>query len=42
MLDPKLLRSIDTIAQSLAVKGFELDCDEFFIHESQRKELQQG
>ena len=41
MLDPKLLRSeLDTIAQSLAVKGFELDCDEFLSLESQRKELQ--
>ena len=41
MLDPKLLRSeLDTIAKSLAVKGFELDCDEFLSLESQRKELQ--
>ncbi|MGB1328568.1 MAG: serine--tRNA ligase [Porticoccaceae bacterium] len=41
MLDPKLLRSeLDTIAKSLAIKGFELDCDEFLSLESQRKELQ--
>ena len=41
MLDPKLLRSeLDTIAKSLAIKGFELDCDEFLLLESQRKELQ--
>ena len=41
MLDPKLLRSeLDNIAKSLAIKGFELDCDEFLSLESQRKELQ--
>lgn len=41
MLDPKLLRSdLTNIAQSLKVKGFELNCDEFLSLESQRKELQ--
>jgi seryl-tRNA synthetase len=41
MLDPKLLRSeLNTIAQSLKVKGFELNCDEFLSLEAQRKELQ--
>ena len=41
MLDPKLLRSeLNTIAQSLKVKGFELNCDEFLSLETQRKELQ--
>jgi seryl-tRNA synthetase len=41
MLDPKLLRSeLNNIAQSLKVKGFELNCDEFLSLESQRKELQ--
>ena len=41
MLDPKLLRSeLDTIAKSLAIKGFKLDCDEFLSLESQRKKLQ--
>ena len=41
MLDPKLLRSdLINIAQSLKVKGFELNCDEFLSLESQRKELQ--
>ncbi|MGB0458662.1 MAG: serine--tRNA ligase [Porticoccaceae bacterium] len=41
MLDPKLLRSeLNNIAQSLKVKGFELNCDEFLTLETQRKELQ--
>jgi seryl-tRNA synthetase len=41
MLDPKLLRSeLNTIAQSLKVKGFELNCDEFLSLEAQRKALQ--
>jgi seryl-tRNA synthetase len=41
MLDPKLLRSeLNTIAQSLKIKGFELNCDEFLSLEAQRKELQ--
>ena len=41
MLDPKLLRSeLNTIAESLKIKGFELNCDEFLSLESQRKELQ--
>ena len=41
MLDPKLLRSeLNTVAQSLKIKGFELNCDEFLSLESQRKELQ--
>ena len=41
MLDPKLLRSeLNSIAQSLKVKGFELNCDDFLSLESQRKELQ--
>lgn len=41
MLDAKLLRSeLSTIAESLKVKGFELNCDEFLSLESQRKELQ--
>jgi seryl-tRNA synthetase len=41
MLDPKLLRSeLNTIAQSLKVKGFALNCDEFLSLEVQRKELQ--
>jgi seryl-tRNA synthetase len=41
MLDPKLLRSeLNNIAQSLKVKGFELNCDEFLALEKQRKELQ--
>jgi seryl-tRNA synthetase len=41
MLDPKLLRSeLNNIVQSLKVKGFELNCDEFLSLESQRKELQ--
>ncbi len=41
MLDPKLLRSeLITVAQSLKIKGFELNCDEFLSLESQRKELQ--
>ncbi|MGC6480971.1 MAG: serine--tRNA ligase [Porticoccaceae bacterium] len=41
MLDPKLLRSdLTNITQSLKVKGFELNCDEFLSLESQRKELQ--
>ena len=41
MLDPKLLRSeLNTIAQSLKIKGFELNCDEFLSLESQRKQLQ--
>ena len=41
MLDPKLLRSdLTNIAQSLKVKGFELNCDKFLSLESQRKELQ--
>lgn len=41
MLDPKLLRSeLKTISQSLKVKGFELNCDDFLSLESQRKELQ--
>jgi seryl-tRNA synthetase len=41
MLDPKLLRSeLNTIAERLKVKGFELNCDEFLSLESQRKELQ--
>jgi seryl-tRNA synthetase len=41
MLDAKLLRSeLSTIAESLKVKGFELNCDEFSSLESQRKELQ--
>ena len=43
MLDPKLLRSeLNTIAQSLKVKGFELNCDEFLSLEAQRKALQLG
>lgn len=41
MLDPKLLRSeLNSIAQSLKIKGFELNCDDFLSLESQRKELQ--
>jgi seryl-tRNA synthetase len=41
MLDPKLLRSeLNTIAQSLKIKGFELNCDEFLSLEAQRKDLQ--
>jgi len=41
MLDPKLLRSeLNTIAQSLKIKGFELNCDEFLSLEAQRKALQ--
>jgi len=41
MLDPKLLRSeLNTIAQSLKIKGFELNCDEFLSLEAQRKSLQ--
>ena len=41
MLDPKLLRSeLNSIVQSLKVKGFELNCDQFLALESQRKELQ--
>jgi seryl-tRNA synthetase len=41
MLDLKLLRSeLNNIAQSLKVKGFEFNCDEFLSLESQRKELQ--
>jgi len=41
MLDPKLLRSeLNTVAQSLKIKGFELNCDEFLSLEFQRKELQ--
>lgn len=41
MLDPKLLRSeLNTVAQNLKIKGFELNCDEFLSLESQRKELQ--
>jgi seryl-tRNA synthetase len=41
MLDPKLLRSeLNSIAQSLKVKGFALNCDEFLSLEVQRKELQ--
>jgi seryl-tRNA synthetase len=41
MLDPKLLRSeLNTIAQRLKIKGFELNCDEFLSLEAQRKELQ--
>lgn len=41
MLDPKLLRSeLNTIAQSLKVKGYELNCDEFLSLEAQRKQLQ--
>ena len=41
MLDPKLLRSeLNTIAHSLKIKGFELNCDEFLSLEAQRKALQ--
>ncbi|MDG1693366.1 MAG: serine--tRNA ligase [Porticoccaceae bacterium] len=41
MLDPKLLRSeLNSVAQSLKIKGFELNCDDFLSLESQRKELQ--
>ena len=41
MLDPKLLRSeLNSIAQSLKIKGFELNFDDFLSLESQRKELQ--
>ena len=41
MLDAKLLRSeLNTIAQRLKIKGFELNCDEFLSLESQRKQLQ--
>ena len=41
MLDPKLLRSeLNSIAQCLKIKGFELNCDDFLSLESQRKELQ--
>lgn len=41
MLDSKLLRSeLNSIAQSLKIKGFELNCDDFLSLESQRKELQ--
>jgi len=41
MLDPKLLRSeLNTITQSLKIKGFELNCDEFLSLEAQRKSLQ--
>jgi seryl-tRNA synthetase len=41
MLDPKLLRSeLNNIAQSLKIKGFDLNCDEFLSLETQRKELQ--
>ncbi len=41
MLDPKLLRSeLNTIAQSLKIKGFDLNCDEFLSLEAQRKSLQ--
>jgi len=43
MLDPKLLRSeLNTIAHSLKIKGFELNCDEFLSLEAQRKALQLG
>jgi seryl-tRNA synthetase len=35
MLDPKLLRSeLNNIAQSLKIKGFDLNCDEFLSLES--------
>ncbi|MGB2172975.1 MAG: serine--tRNA ligase [Porticoccaceae bacterium] len=41
MLDAKLLRSeLNTIAQRLKIKGFELNCNEFLSLESQRKQLQ--
>jgi len=41
MLDPKLLRSdLNTIADSLKIKGYDLDCELFLSLENQRKELQ--
>jgi len=41
MLDPKLLRSdLNTIADSLKIKGYDLDCEQFLSLENQRKELQ--
>ena len=41
MLDPKLLRSeLKNIAESLKIKGYDLDCDGFLALENQRKELQ--
>ena len=41
MIDPKLLRSdLESIAEQLTVKRFELDCDGFLALEAQRKALQ--
>ena len=41
MLDPKLLRSeITNIAESLKIKGYDLDCEAFLSLENQRKALQ--
>ena len=41
MLDPKLLRSdLNAVADSLKIKGYDLDKDAFLTLEAQRKELQ--
>ena len=41
MIDPKLLRSdLQSIAEQLKVKRFDLDCDGFLALEAQRKTLQ--
>ena len=41
MLDPKLLRSdLNAVADSLKIKGYDLDTDAFLALEAQRKELQ--
>ena len=41
MIDPKLLRSdLDTTADQLKIKGYQLDCDVFNHLEAERKRLQ--
>jgi seryl-tRNA synthetase len=41
MIDPKLLRSdLESVAEQLKVKRFDLDCDGFLALEAQRKTLQ--
>lgn len=41
MLDPQLIRNqLETVAQRLAMRGFELDCDKLTALEQQRKQCQ--